>query len=305
MVRLLTGDNEFALLAEQRRVVAEFLKEHDAFGLERLDADELEVSRLRDALLQLPFLVSKKLVVIKNVFAVKLMQEAILDLLGKIPDEVDVLLVDAKADKRTKLYKQLVASKQVDEFQSLKGAVLEKWVREYAVEQGGSITADVVRHLIDRIGLVQMQLAREIEKLSVFGEITRELVGTHTDQALRGTVFDLLDRTFAGDIDSALGLYDQLLAHKTDPSEILALIGWQLHVIALVKYAGEGSAADIAKATGLHPYVVGKTLAVVRTMTLDDIKQSVARALEADISIKSTPVDSVDVVRVLILELAG
>ena len=304
MIRLITGENEFALLFEQRRVVDDFLRQYDAFGLERLDGEELQISQLRDALLQLPFLVSRKLVVIKNVFAVKLIQDALSDLLLHVPDEVDVLLIDAKSDRRTKLFKALATNKQVSEFAGLKGSTLEQWVVDYTGERRGKISMDTARYLVDRIGPGQMQLAREIEKLAVFGEITGELIDTHTEQALRGTVFDLLDRTFAGKIDEALKLYDQLLADKTDPSEILSLIGWQLHVFALVKYAGLGAPADVAKLTGLHPFVVGKALNVVRSMTVETLKEVITKALQADILIKTTPVDSADTVRVLLLELA-
>jgi len=305
MVTLLTGANEFLISAERQRIVDEFLNDNDVFGLERLDAEELDASRLRDALLQLPFLVNKKLVVIKNVFSNKGIQEALCHLLGQVPDEIDVLLIDPKSDKRTKLYKQLASAKQVQECVNLRPQELVSWTVDYATKLGGSITQSDSSYMIDRIGPEQMQLARELEKLAVFGAITKDLIDTHTEQALRGTVFDLLDKTFSGKTDESLKLYDQLLSNKTDPSEILALIGWQLHVFSLVKYAGPGAPADVAKLTGVHPFVVGKALNIVRTMSLENVKLAVAKALDADIMIKTKPVDSVDVVRVLLLELAS
>jgi DNA polymerase-3 subunit delta len=303
MIRLLTGENEFALLEEQRRRIAEFLVDNDAFGIERLDAAELDIPRLRDALLQLPFLVQKKLVVIKNVFAVKLIQDTLLDLLHQVPEEIDVLLIDPKSDKRTRLYKELSAHKQVSEYAQLKGSALEKWVVEYASQKGGTISNTTARYLIDRVGDGQMLLARELEKLSVFGTIDRQLVDTHTEQALRSTVFNLLDKIFAHNTDDALRLYDALLATKTDPSEILSLIGWQLHVFALVKYAGSGTGSDIAKLVGIHPYVAGKALQVVQTMSAETVKESVRKTLMTDEMIKTSPVDPRDAVRVLLLQL--
>lgn len=304
MIRLLTGENEFALQQAQKGIVGTFLSKFDAFGLERLDADEMDVMRLRDAVLQLPFLVSKKLVVIKNVFSSKAIQEAVLDILAQIPDEIDVLLVDAKSDKRTRLYKELTSQKKIELFDSLKGNALVRWGQDYAKSLGGTISAVDMEYLVNRVGTSQMLLARELEKLSVFGFIDKNLIDTHTQQALRGSIFDLLDLVFRSKTEGALMLYDQLIANKTDPSEILSLIGWQLHIFALIKYAGDGAPGDIAKMIGVHPFVVGKAQAVVRTMSISNVKKAVTLALEADMAIKTTPADSHDVVRVLLLSLS-
>jgi DNA polymerase-3 subunit delta len=304
MLRLLTGENEFALYEEQKRIRDEFLKKFDAFGLEQLDAEEQDTPRLREAVLQLPFLVSRKLVVINNVFSSKLIQETILELIPGIPKEVDVVLVDTKSDKRTKLYKELQTSKSVVEFTSLKGAALDTWAIKYARGRNSELSLANAHYLIDRVGTNQMVLAREIEKLSVFGTVSEELIAAYTEQALKSTVFDLLDRLFAGKIEQALKLYDELLANKTDPAEILALIGWQLHIFALIKYAGKGAPGEIASQIGVHPFVVGKSMNTVRGLSIEKVKLSVTKALAADIMIKTSSVDSTDVVKVLLLEIS-
>ena len=305
MIVLLTGENEFEILRERKRIVSEYLKDNDSFGLERLDGEDLDSSRLRDAVLQLPFLVSKKLVIITKPFVSKPTCEALLDIYKQIPDEIDVMLVDSKADKRTKLFKELSAGKMVQEFVALKGSSLEKWVTTYTVEHGSSILQADARHLIDRVGVDQMRLAREIEKLAYDEHIDSNRIDVLTDQSLRNTVFDLLDKTFASKTTEALRMYDDLLANKTDPNEVLALVGWQLHAIALVKYAGEGSSADIASKTGLHPFVAGKIIYVARRLSAEQIKTSISSALRTDIAIKTTNVDTADAVRVLLLELSS
>lgn len=305
MIVLLTGENEFAVDQEKQKLISTYLKENDIFGLERLDAEELESSRLRDAVLQMPFLVSKKLVIINKPFASKSVIEQFPELIAQIPDEIDVVLFDPKADKRTKLYKHLSASKQVKEFTAIKGSSLDKWVTEYAGALGSSISMGNASYLVDRVGSKQMNLAREIEKLSYASEITKQEIDQLTDQSLQSSVFDLLDKTFSGKKDQAINLYDLLLANKTDPIEVLALVAWQLHVFALVKYAGEGSSAEIASKTGLHPFVAGKAIYIARSLSTAQIKRSVESALDIDIKIKTSAIDSADAVRVLLLELSS
>lgn len=304
MIILLAGENEFAILQEQKRLIEAYLKDNDSFGLERLDGEELDSARLRDAVMQLPFLVSKKLVIISKVFSSKAILDLLQDLIPTIPDDVDVILVDTKADKRTRLYKELLSSKRLHDFPSLKGQALEKWASEYAKELDSSLSSTDARYLVDRVGTNQMLLAREIEKLSQVAMIGRDDINDLTDQSLNSTVFDLLDITFSGNYKRSLELYEKLVANKTDPSQVLALIGWQLQVFALVKYAGEGNSGDIAKKTGLNPYVASKAMGVVRGLSSTQIKNGVRATLNTDIKIKTTSTDPTDAVRVLLLELS-
>jgi DNA polymerase III delta subunit len=305
MITLLYGENEFAVFAEQRARIAVFLAAYDEYGLERIDGEIAEPNAIGGAVLQLPFLASKKLVIIRSIFASKSSCDKLLEILPNIPSEVDVLLVDPRADKRTKLFKTLQSAKQTVEFKNLTGSSLEKWIVGYAAEIGGVVSPADASYLVARVGLSQIQLAREVEKLSIQGQVTRLMIDELTDMTLDASVFDLLDAVFSGSTDAAMAVYDQLVGAKTDPIEIMGLMGWQLHLLAAVKYAGPGSPQDVARATGLSPYSIGKALNIVRSMTVDDVKHAVRRALETDVLIKTTPVNSVDAVRVLLLELAN
>ena len=305
MIVLLCGENEFAVSAAYQKKVSDFLVQHDAFGLERLDGETLEPTQLSGALLQLPFLASKKLVVVKSIFANKLSSEKLIEILPYVPDEVDVVLVDSKADKRTRLYKTMLKNGQVIEHKNLSGSGLEKWAVSYAAESGGSILPATAAYLVDRVGDSQILLAREIEKLAPLGDMSMAHIDELTEQTMQSTVFELLDKVFAGKQAGALDVYDRLVVVKTDPSEIIALVGWQLHVLALVKYAGPGAPSDVAKLTGLHPYVVGKALNVVRSLTSDQLKYAVSRTLEVDVQIKTGLVDAASAAKVLIAELSA
>lgn len=298
MITLLCGENVFAVDAEQKRIAREFLAEHDAFGLERLDGEEFDTRTFRDALLQLPFLVAKKLVIIRSPFAAKATMDFLSDILPQVPDEVDVLLVEPKPDKRTKLYKDLVAKKQVKEHAVIKSTQLERWVSEYAGQCGGTVDSATARYLVDRVGEDQMLLAREIEKLALHAPITKDLIDDLTDQSLKGSVFDLLDAAFARHTQKALDLYATLTAKNVDSGEVLAMIGWQLHAMALVKVAG-------ASGSGLHPYVAGKIERSVSKLSLQEIKRLVTRALEIDVLIKTKPVAPETAVKTLIIEIAS
>lgn len=305
MIVLLTGENEFAILQEQRRLTDQYLSLHDGLGLEKLDTEDLESSRLRDAILQLPFLASKKLVIIRGVFASKDVTNLLTELLPIIPDTTDLVLVDPKADKRTKLYKDLLSAGCVNQYTDLSDSALIKWLIDYAKDKGSSLSLNDAMQLTIRVGHDQMILAREVEKLAYRATISAQDILELTDQSLGQGIFDLLDKTFSGQKEEALKIYDGLIANKTDPGEILSLIGWQLHTLALVKFAGTGTSAEVAKRTNLHPFVVGKAQKIIRVLSAAQLKRAVASALAVDINIKTASVDAADAVKVLILELTS
>jgi DNA polymerase-3 subunit delta len=304
MVTLIYGDNEFALLAEKQRRVREFLEVHDAFGLEQLDCSECDAPRLRDALLQLPFLVSKKLVVLRDVFAQKWAADLLLALWPQIPAEIDVLIVESKPDKRTKLFKELAAQKNVHDYRPLQPRELLAWASAYAASLGSTLSARAASALVDRAGENQMRLAREIEKLAVEPEISEELVSARVDQHLEASIFDLLDAVVAKQNDRACALYSDLLSLQTDPNEIMSMIAWQLHVLASIVYAPKKDTHSIAAVSGIHPFVIGKTLPLAARLSRDDVKRMVHSALQTDIAIKSGKAAADDAVRLLILELS-
>jgi DNA polymerase III subunit delta len=304
MIQLLFGENEFAIGAEKARRRAVYLKSHDALGLESIDGAAVEASRLRDAVLQLPFLVDSKLVIIHGIFGNKQACETLTGLISDIPESIDVLFIDPKPDKRTKLFKQLQKNKQTQEFFVLKGTSLTNWMVGYAKDQGTILSASDAQYLIDKAGTDQMLLAREIEKLCYEETINRSSIDELVEPSLHASVFDLLDHTFAGHTKQALDMYQTLLVNKTDPSEIIGLIAWQLHVLALVKYAGAQSADGIARVTGIHPFVINKSLRIAQRLSTVELKAIVARTLEIDTGIKTGKFDGDDALRVLLLELS-
>jgi len=117
-------------------------------------------------------------------------------------------------------------------------------------------------------------------------EITRQTIDLLTEAAPQSTIFELLDAAFAGNAQRAMALYAEQRALKVEPQQIMAMIAWQLHVLAVIKTAGQRSADEIAKDAKLNPYVVRKSQNIARKLTLPELKKLVHNALG---TIKSNP----------------
>jgi DNA polymerase-3 subunit delta len=304
VVTVLTGENSFMLQAELHRLVAEFVAEHTDMALEQLDGEEAEFDRLREALQSLPFLASKKLVVLRSPSANKQFVEAVQDLLAELPETTDVIIVEPKLDKRQSYYKFLKKQPGFHEFSQMDVPRLAKWLVDQAAFQGRTLESRDATYLIERVGANQQLLANEIEKLGLYDKvITKRTIDELTERAPQSTIFELLDAALAGKRKRALELYQEQRVMKVEPQQILALLGWQLHIMALVKTAGERDPSQIASEAKLNPFVVRKTQGIVRHMTLAELKALIHEVLTLDIRLKSESIDADEALQNLIISL--
>lgn len=273
-------------------------------GLERLDGEEVSYDRMREALESLPFLASKKLVVLQKPSANKEFIEKAADLLANVPETTDVLVVEPKPDKRTSYFKFLKKAAELKEFNELDENSLARWITEQAKQRQGTVSLADARYLVQRVGLNQQLVGNELDKLLNYDlEISQQTINLLTDPTPQSTIFELLDAAMAGKTKRAFELYEEQRAMKVEPQQILAMLAWQLHVLAVVKTAVGKDAASIAKEAKINPYVVRKTQNLARHMSLPQIKRLVRSTLELDIRLKSQPIDPDEALLTLLMRV--
>lgn len=299
MIRTLTGSNGFLLKAELRRVVDGFVAEYTDMGLDRIDGEEAEYDRIRESLESLPFLASKKLVVLRSPSANKEFLEKVEQLLGALPETTDVIIREPKLDKRSSYYKYLKKNTEFREFNELDNYGLARWITEQ-VDIG---QADA-KYLAERVGANQQLLSNELAKLVTYNpKVTRETIDVLTEPNPQSTIFELLDSAFAGDIKQMMKLYREQRASKVEPQQIIAMLAWQLHILAVIKYAGERTDSQIASEAKINPYVVGKSRNILRKLTLAKLKTLIHDLAELDLKVKTTAVDADDAVQAYLLSI--
>jgi DNA polymerase III subunit delta len=304
MVITLTGANAFALKKAEKELTSSFLNEHGDMALERLDGDEATFERIQEALTSVPFLASKKMVLLKQAAGNKQFVEKAADLLGDIPETTDVLVVEPKLDKRSSYYKFLKKSTDYREFAELDQLGLSRWLTEYAKTEGGNLTQADANLLISRVGANQQLLGNELEKLLLYDKkITSDAIRGLTESTPQSTVFELLEAAFAGNATRALALYDEQRALKVEPQQIIAMLSWQLHILAVIKAGGERSPDAIAAAAKLSPYVVKKSSSIARKLSATRLKQLVADLLVIDSRSKRETFNTDDALKYFILQI--
>ena len=242
-------------------------------GIERLDGETADFNRMQEALQSLPFLASRKLVVLEQAGSNKQFVEKAAELLNELPETTDLVIIEPKLDKRLGYYKLLKKQKGFQECKELDENALGRWLVEGAKRQGATLALQDARYLIDRVGANQQKLAMELEKLCIASiTINRGVIDKLTVATPQSTIFQLIETAFTGNLTRTLALYAEQRALKVDPIYLIAMLAWQLHIVALVKAGGTRSPESIAAEAKLSPYVVKKSATIARQLTVAQLR---------------------------------
>jgi DNA polymerase III delta subunit len=306
MMVTLTGANDFLRQTELKKLFGDFVAEHTDMAVERFDGEEADAARMRESVSALPFLTARKLVVLYEPGKQKSFAENIEAILAGVAESTDLIIVEPKLDKRLSYYKTLKKATDFREFGDLDASGLMRWAGDYAKEQGGSLSSSDARLLIDRVGPNQLLLKQELDKLLIYEpQIIKAAIELLTEPTPQSTVFELLDAAFAGNSKRTMALYREQRALKVEPQAIIAMLAWQLHLLALVKSAGQRSSDDIAREARLNPFVVRKSQSLARNLTQDRIKTMIRDLLDLDLKLKTITIDADEALQLYLIKLAN
>jgi DNA polymerase III subunit delta len=306
MITTLTGQNSFGLQQRLRQLTTTFVEHYGDLALERVDGQEAGLARIREALTALPFLAERKLVVLREPSSNKQFVEKFEQIYGEIPETTDVIIVEPKLDKRLTYYKFLKKNTDFQELTELDSNGLARWLADTAKARGGVLSSADARYLVERLGTNQQLLDNELEKLLLYeSKVSRQTIDLLTDKAPQSTIFQLLEAAFAGNRQRAMHLYTEQRTLKVEPPQIVAMLVWQLHVLAIIKAAGDRPIEQIAQEAKLNPFVLRKSQAIARNLSLTELRQLIKNLLKIDVATKRTNIDADEALQHYLLQLAG
>jgi DNA polymerase III subunit delta len=304
MIITLSGNNFYLIKRRLDELVGEFVKQHGELALEKIDAEEAEPAAILEAVQSLPFLTNRKMVVVRNLSANKAAAEQIEQIISSAGDGTDVIFYEPSPDKRTAVYKVLKSQTELEEYTELDVHGLAKWAVDEAQKLDGKLSQADANYLVERVGTNQELLANELNKLLTYEpNITQQNIDELVIKNPQSKVFDLLDAVFSGQKKRALELYDEQRAQKVEPQAIIAMMAWQLDLIALAMYGKGKDANQIAKDAGVSPYPVMKAQRLAAKLDEPKLKQMVQQALTIDELGKTTPLDLDEALKTYIVTL--
>lgn len=253
MITWFTGQNTFDI----QQAVTAILEKFDGVA-ERIDGTTLELKNIPDLLMGSTLFAQKRLVIIKDLSQNSAVWEKLPEWIDRISDDIDVVLIDDKPDKRTTGYKEVkkrVVLKEFPVWSERDDAMAEAWVIQHAKSLGVQLDKKRAHHIVRRVGLDQWQLASSLEKISLLESVTSETINEIVEPNASENVFQLFEMALEGRRDAVHDMI-RTLELVEDPYKLFALLSSQAFQLAAV--ANATSSDNPAKDFGIHPYVAGK-----------------------------------------------
>lgn len=306
MTVALAGTNHYQLKASLDKLVNDFVKDHGDLALERLDGEEASYEQIIGAVEALPFLSAKKMVIVQDLSANNQAAESIEQIIGLAGDTTDLIIVEPRPDKRASYYKHLKKLADFYEYTEPNEDKLAQWLVAEAKNKQAAISIRDARYLVQRVGLNQSKLGRELEKLIQYRpQINKESINLLTEESPSGTIFNLIDNVFSGNLKEALYIYDEQRRQKVEPQAVHGMLVWQMHAVAVTANAPAGTnAGQIAKDSGISPYVIQKSQRVARKMGRKKIVEFMQLLRDIDYRGKHEALDYDEALRYAFISLA-
>jgi DNA polymerase III delta subunit len=287
MIRLLIGENSFEIDRHLERIIAEF----DGRA-EKIDGSELELRQIPDLLMGASLFAEKRLVIIKSLSENKAVWANFGEWLPRVSDDIQLVLVEPKPDKRTKTFKDLQKVAEVREFKpwgERDQRVAEEWAVKEAKTMGINLTGPLARKLIERTGIDQWRGFHALEKFAVLKSVTAETIEEIVDPNPTESIFQLFETALRGDI-AKLHTTLQVLELSEEAYQLFALMSGQAYQL-MVLAASDKPSSEVARDIGAHPFVLSKLSPYAKKLGRPGAKKVIAAFAEADLDMKTSAID--------------
>lgn len=280
------------------------------FNEMRIDALEFTPDKLLDALMPMPMMTERKLVILNGLnFNTMRPNEldALCDVLAQLPNyDYNVLIVCAAADcldpgylpKRpsstlTKLGEHLTPV----QFERCTNAKLAAWIRKHFAHNGVEASPEFCTAMPDYCGHSMFVLANEIDKLSYYTlshgltEATTEHMRLVCTPAEEYDAFAFTNAIMDGKQDIALAILADYRFRRVEPLMILGdVIRVICEMLGVRAMTADGTPnAEIATALKLHEFKVGLYQKSLRNTSEKRLRRALDACLAADASLKLSP----------------
>ena len=284
--------------------------QNPSLNIERFQADEVSPARVLEAAAGLPFLGKKRLVVLAGSNAYKAADlNRFLDYLADPAPTTCLLFTGQKLDIRTKFAKALKKQGKVQVFNKMYPDKLPAWLSARAATRGKRLEPSAANRLAELSGLGLASLDMEVEKLALFAAGEPVITQEHVDQVVgKGrlySIFDFTDAIAVGSLNRALSAWDQLHSLGEPAVRALAMVTRLMRQLLEVRGILDqgGNEAQVRSALRVPPGALNTLMQRARRESSANLGGYLARLLEADVALKSSPGSDRVIMERLVMDL--
>jgi DNA polymerase III subunit delta len=324
VVYLLHGEDDYAISEYIARLIEKLGDPMMAeVNTSRLDGRLCSLDELVGAVSAMPFLVSRRLVILTHPLEYGKspeLQKRFKEVLNKVPPTTALVLVEDhvltnERDKTKGRWLEKWAHESdgrafTRAFPVPAGPDLTRWIQKQAKAAGGQINPQAAEMLKDLVGPEPRLLVHEIEKLLAFVNYKREVdegdVQLLTPSIAKVQDFALVNALRSKDSKQALHILHRELEEK-DPIPIFQGIVYQFRQLLLAREVLDagGGEDEVVRQLGIHPYAAKLAGDHARHFTLPDLVMIYHRLLELDEAMKTSAMEGELALDLLVTELSS
>lgn len=304
MIIYIYGEDTFRSREYLREVVEQFKKQRDpqGYNVVFLDGKKEELGRILGELKTAPFLSERRMVIIEDVLSKsdKEFLEGLVTLVEKkgLPESNVAVFYQAddlsKVKEVKKLHEILAKEKFAREFKKLNEVESVIWLEEEIKKRGGKISRLASRYLSENLGgdmWLGSSLARQLASYKKGEEIIQKDVQLFLEEKAADNIFEMSEAVAGGNRKLAFRLVEDQRRLGEDDGYLFSMILRQFKILLQIRDMFEREdnlpSDEMAKILGLHPYVVKKSLPLVKRYSLARLKEIYGELLEIDIKTKT------------------
>ena len=319
MIFLLYGNDEFAITRRLKDFESDFSDPTTAgMNTAHFESRSMTDEEFNNALNAMPFLASKRLVILanpsskyNNVGARKKFEEYI----SKAPDSVKLVMrevIEPKEVEKHWLIKWAAKNSSIVKTQAFmqpKQRDMPGWIVNEVKNQEGKIDPAAAAKLAEMVGVDTRQAGMEIAKLLAYVNWSRPVQGSDVEAVCivtsQQSVFEFVDALSQGNGKTAQRLLHRLLENE-DSFALWGMVVRQFRLLVQAREIldGRGNKDDVARALGVHPFVAEKTSGQASRFSMEALESIYHHLLSIDERVKTSQITLDLALDTLIMELA-
>ena len=281
-----------------------------------LEARSMSEDELNNAVNAMPFLASKRLVILSNPSAKynnPSARKKFETYISNVPDSARLVIHELMEPKETEKHWLIKWSKnstaiKTQSFMLPKQRDMAGWIINEVKNQNGKIEPQAAAKLAEMVGVDTRQAGMELSKLLAYVNWDRPVQGSDVEPVCIVTSQQTA-LEFAAALSPGNGKVAHRLLHRLlENEDAFALWGMVVRQFRLLIQAreildGRGNKDDVARALGVHPFVAEKTTGQAARFSIESLESIYRKLLGIDEMVKTSQITLELAMDTLVVEL--
>jgi DNA polymerase-3 subunit delta len=294
-IYLFHGTDSFSATQKLQHWKNEFEKKYSNINIQIFTGKEITASIFNEAVSTLPFLGDKRLVIIEDFLrdGDEEEQKRVADSLDATPEHCVIVFIEReRAKANTTLFKRLSKLGHQTPFEERDLPELINWIKSESAKKGLRINHQEATTLANHVGPNLWQMNHELEKLALYAisnPIDEKAIERLTSQNIQANIFKLTDYINQKNSRMSLKTLNDLTMSGTPLMQIFHMIVRHFRVLIKIKAClnKKMNQLNITSRTGLHPFVVKKSVPQARALTENQLARIYRALLQIETDSKS------------------